>query len=1162
MPPTRLQATLLRAAAFAFLLLGLTFWRFFLYIQRVEAQRLVAAWDRHATAITHTDMPVLPPGPLSINPSLCPAVNQRSHYAIVALFLSTEDAQEHARYQEAAVKLGHSILHYSPRALLYADMILLLTPGAHPVDKFALNRAGWALCMVDVIASPLVNTPNRFHRVGMFTRLQVWRLHEYDAVLSLDLDTLVVADLSPLFTESVQTMHAEGMRLAAVPDSLSPGPMPFCGLQENFNAGVLLLIPSLDTHNVLVSAMQTVEYDIDWAEQGLLNALFPPGTYLVLPFRYNARVAEAGCSPLTWRTELITAAVLHFTVVKGWAMREWHPAWLGAVAWGTVHACFVWEIIGREPRRQLENGLQTPPLSTSRMTCKHTHSFATTVVTGLWDINREHRGDGRSFASYVHWLEHTLQINAPFLVFAPAKILARVRRARDATGYATCYFPLELRDTPYHQLFAADVQALLGSATYRWHNHHPFRVEAVNADYNILQWTKIYLLSVAQNDLNPFQSSSVMWVDAGLSRFTLHGLDTPFPQPRVVEKLLSRHPETTLFLSGGVFAYADQAQAEARCHDQMQWTGDNLFQGGLIMANGSTIAAFEKVWRSFIQQLLQKKQTNNDQVLLSMLWCTDPGWFSVIDVPGTTETGSDFLRVDDFFWGRTHGTVSRYSAAAKSVRGNAHIIPSHNVNTEISMVVAATERDTHGNLDKLIASVNRQYLKPMEVIIVVSGVGGQQCNQLERRLRDTVESDSRVLCIRQLHHQSYSRDLGMNTSRGRWIAFVDADDEIFPQYFQVVQRHITEKPQLVLILHGFTNQRHLQFRDRRLFDGNELYYTHIATRTAHPWILPGIMHSYPVVRTDTAIQVRFSTDPQDAIQEDCKFVRDVIDLIGDNRDAMLFDNAPLTWYVRTQDKKWYAWHWLASFISGKQPPDISDVDLHLSMPDYHPVQDWAESVESCMEYMAARGVDLVAFHENQGQNNKLYEHPEMIPENATIIEAGGFTGQDFGVFFRNAATRGVNLDRTHVEIFEPHPALFQQLHANIGECPEWLKTTNSGLGDKNTTLCMDQQSDAATTLESPDCPLLVPVMDIAAVIQPYQQINLLHINCEGCELPILRRVLATNPQKIQNIEVQFHRNHVAVKDYCDTARALVLSGYRRLYHYAYVWEAWSRTEKI
>ena len=532
-------------------------------------------------------------------------------------------------------------------------------------------------------------------------------------------------------------------------------------------------------------------------------------------------------------------------------------------------------------------------------------------------------------------------------MFASAKTLARVRRARDATGYPTCYVPLDLQTTPYHRLFHDKVEALLASPSYRWKNHHPFRVEAINAEYNILQWSKIYLLSLAQAQLNRFQSHTFMWVDAGLSRFLPPGMDAPFPHPRVVEKLLLRHADSTLFLSGGVHKYADQAKAEARCHRDMPWTGDNLLQGTLMLANGSSIARFETMWRSFLEELLDSHKANNEQVLLAMLWCTDPSWFSVIDVPGATETGHDFLRLDDFFWGHVHGTVARYGGVANLVRRRHALMAvsdkgdGKNVTTAdasfppqtISLVIPVIASDLSEDLHRLLQSVAHQQVPPMEVILVLSGVTDLQCARVKWDVWETLEIHSRVLCFQHVLYQSVSRNLGINASQGRWIAFVDADDEIFPQYFQVIQEHIVANPRLVLVLHGHTHQRKLHFKARRLFNGHELYQAHVQTRAAHPWILAEIAHGHAVVRAAMAKRVYFSTDPQDATQEDSVFVRQVIDLLGDDKDAMLFDNAPLAWYVRRADKTRLAraWKTVANTATGQTLPDFSGVDLELTM---------------------------------------------------------------------------------------------------------------------------------------------------------------------------------------------------------------------------------------
>ena len=218
--------------------------------------------------------------------------------------------------------------------------------------------------------------------------------------------------------------------------------------------------------------------------------------------------------------------------------------------------------------------------------------------------------------------------------------------------------------------------------------------------------------------------------------------------------------------------------------------------------------------------------------------------------------------------------------------------------------------------------------------------------------------------------------------------------------------------------------------------------------------------------------------------------------------------------------------------------------------------------QECTKSMNANNNDIVSFRANKGQQNKIYEHPERLPINATIIDAGGFTGRDLSVFRSNAEKLGIDLDAMHLEVFEPHPRTFNKLISNIGLKPLWLSANNYGLGPNNTKLCMQDASDAASTIKKDKCLVSVEVKDIAEVIKTHAQIDLLHINCEGCEIPIINRVLETYPDKVQTIEVQMHKQYVSVQEYCKIATALSLAGYDRVYHYAYVWEAWTRVKKL
>jgi hypothetical protein len=77
----------------------------------------------------------------------------------------------------------------------------------------------------------------------------------------------------------------------------------------------------------------------------------------------------------------------------------------------------------------------------------------------------------------------------------------------------------------------------------------------------------------------------------------------------------------------------------------------------------------------------------------------------------------------------------------------------------------------------------------------------------------------------------------------------------------------------------------------------------------------------------------------------------------------------------------------------------------------------------------------------------------------------------------------------------------------------------------------------------PDAPK-VPIQALDDYVN--ETVFLFHINCEGCEAPLLTQVL-NRGRLPHHIEVQFHPQHVNNAIYC----ALT-------HRFAYVWELWSR----
>lgn len=361
----------------------LLFLRVFGWLQgaRLKAEEIISKWDarRHTlegTAALQWAASTRRPAPVPV--SMCrreslasgysEAAQPHAHFefAVVAMLTEPRSGRRFHHFQVSAAKLLVSLRTWSPVLAAGVDYLLVVAVSQaqlDDVDMSLLTRAGWTLCFVDTITSPPVEHSNRFLDSNMFTRLVLWKLVEYSAVLSMDTDMVVARDIAPIFTEYYPQMLERGLNLSAVRDFPLPCPAtPDLWAAPTFNAGLLLLIPSLATFGSLNSSIcNTAGYDTAWAEQGLLNAAYPEGSYVELPSVYNSFTAKKACNESRWAEEEDKLAVVHYTAVKGWGLEVVNPGVLqdmitrhnefnafGCFQWDVVEYCYIWEMIPTE----------------------------------------------------------------------------------------------------------------------------------------------------------------------------------------------------------------------------------------------------------------------------------------------------------------------------------------------------------------------------------------------------------------------------------------------------------------------------------------------------------------------------------------------------------------------------------------------------------------------------------------------------------------------------------------------------------------------------------------------------------------------------------------------------------------------------------------------
>lgn len=232
-----------------------------------------------------------------------------------ATFLSTRitDPSEDDAYFTAARVLAYQLLHHkSTKTNLDIPFIVLVAPHVTVEKQKILADEGATVIPVDLL-EPDTDTnwiqPGEERFIDQFTKLRLWTLTQYERILYLDADMLLMKSLDEIWDEPVASQTSQ--TLSSDTDSRYGDPLPenytMVGVSDTgaavhpfpplttsqLNGGFFLLRPSLQLYEYYVKLLNTpYAFDTGLMEQSLLNfahALegrmpwvhFPPGKWNV-----------------------------------------------------------------------------------------------------------------------------------------------------------------------------------------------------------------------------------------------------------------------------------------------------------------------------------------------------------------------------------------------------------------------------------------------------------------------------------------------------------------------------------------------------------------------------------------------------------------------------------------------------------------------------------------------------------------------------------------------------------------------------------------------------------------------------------------------------------------------------------------------------------------
>ena len=127
------------------------------------------------------------------------------------------------------------------------------------------------------------------------------------------------------------------------------------------------------------------------------------------------------------------------------------------------------------------------------------HKYSFTAVSGYWIINNKHNNN-----EFRKWLHNTLQINCPYVFFGNDESLNIIKSIRESiNNFPSVYINLNIEDF-YTYKYKDFIKT---------HQQHCPSIEL-----NMIWNEKIFLIQKASK-LNPFNTESFAWIDAGISTY-------------------------------------------------------------------------------------------------------------------------------------------------------------------------------------------------------------------------------------------------------------------------------------------------------------------------------------------------------------------------------------------------------------------------------------------------------------------------------------------------------------------------------------------------------------------------------------------------------------------------------------------------------------------
>ena len=188
-------------------------------------------------------------------------------------------------------------------------------------------------------------------------------------------------------------------------------------------------------------------------------------------------------------------------------------------------------------------------------------------------------------------------------------------------------------------------------------------------------------------------------------------------------------------------------------------------------------------------------------------------------------------------------------------------------------------------------------------------------------------------------------------------------------------------------------------------------------------------------------------------------------------------------------------------------------------------------------------------------NNGDYTHniTYNLNENSIVMDLGGYTGV--------WAKQIIDKYNPNMYIIEPVPDFYNQMVSKFSNNNK-VKLLNiaAGCENKNNVIYINGDSTSANLTNGKSIDVKFKTIDTILNENNLSQVDLIQINIEGDEYPLLEYMLNNGSiNRFKNIQIQFHLGIEGdIKRRDKIREGLINNGFKINFDYPFVWESWGK----